>query len=208
MPGGVLQEALQKLGDSGLYGTASDFSKWLRFREGIDIGEDQVRAALDELLVAGRFERHADYPDDYVSTHMARLPDSYSFHCPRHLSDSPIQFFRSLLLVFLRQKGIHPEQEVDIVIASVEAIENAVKYSSSGDIVVRFDFVPGEFRLEVINDVKPAEPDHDIELGKYDSSRTLMRGMMVMSRLFDEMDIGIDESVSRATFRARKLVRS
>lgn len=208
MPGGDLQEALKRLGDSGLYGTAYDFSRWLRFREKVDADEEQVRAALDALIAEGRFERHADYLDDYVSTQVVRLPDSFSFECPRELSDSPIQFFRSLLLVFLRQKQVDAELEVDIVIASVEAIENAVKYSSAGDISVKFELVSGEFRLEVVNYVKPAEPDDDIVGGKYDSSRTLMRGMMVMSRLFDEIDIDIEDTIGRATFRARKAVRS
>ncbi len=206
MPGGVIQEALQKLGDSGLYGTAADFSRWLHYSEALDVDEEKVRKALHSLLDAGRFERHAEYPEDYVSTQVAPMPDSCSFSCPRQLFYSPIQFFRSRLLAFLRQKGVPSEQEIDIVIGSVEAIENAVKYSSSGDIIVRFDYHPGEFRLEVVNDVKPAQPASDIELGKYDSSRTLMRGMMVMSRLFDDMDIDIDESVSRATFRARKKI--
>jgi len=205
---GVVHEALQQLSDSGLYGTATDFARWLRFKEGWQIEETEVQSALDELLSAGRLERHSDYPDDYISKDIIKLPDSFDFQCPRLLSQSPIQFFRSLLSVFLRQKKVTAEYEIDIVIAAVEAIENAVKYSSPGDVKVHFELQSGEFHLQIINSVEPIQPNDDVASGKYDSSRTLMRGMMVMSRLFDEMDIDIDDATNRAIFRAKKRVSS
>lgn len=208
MPGEVLKNALLELGASGLYGTASDFTKWLEFSRGWKLSEADVTLALEELRAGGRFRRHIDYLEDYVSADISPYPDRYEFDCPRDIDDSPIQFFRSRLLHFLRQKGIPTAAEVDIVIAAVEAIENAVKYSSAGVIGVTFEMDGNIFRIQVSNQIRPAVPDYDIEIGKYDSSRTLMRGMMVMSRLFDEMDIGIDEQNSRATFRAQKQVRA
>ncbi|MBW7856994.1 MAG: ATP-binding protein [Leptonema sp. (in: Bacteria)] len=204
MLNGALTDALLKLGKSGLYGTVGDFTRWLSYSFQINANEDEVKTSLDLLLSNGQFVREADFQDDYISDTIELFPDAYSFTCPRQLQSSPIQFFRSRLLSFLKQKNrVTEEEKIDIVIAAVEAIENAVKYSASGEVVVRFEMQSDQFRVEIENDVATAQPDHDIEIGKYDSSRTLMRGMMVMGRLFDEMDIVIDEH-NRATFMAAK----
>lgn len=208
MPGEVVKKALLDLGLSGLYGTASDFRKWLEFSRGWKLSDDEVLAALNELCVGRAFRQEGEYIEDFLATRVDSLPDRFAFDCPRDVEDSPIQFFRSRLLSFLRQKGIPSATEVDIVIASVEAMENAVKYSSNGAIGVVLEVDGPVFRIEVVNQIPPATPDRDIEVGKYDSSRTLMRGMMVMSRLFDEMDIGIDEERRNARFHAWKRIRA
>lgn len=204
MLNGALTDALLKLGKSGLYGTVHDFTRWLNYMYQILANDDEVKNSLDALLENGQFSRNVDFPDDYISENIDAFPDAYSFTCPRKLQNSPIQFFRSRLLSFLKQKNrVTEEEKIDIVIAAVEAIENAVKYSASGEVVVRFEMKPDQFQIEIENDVASAEPNHDIEIGKYDSSRTLMRGMMVMGRLFDEMDIVIDDH-NRATLIAAK----
>ena len=51
-------------------------------------------------------------------------------------------------------------------------------------------------------EVKAIEPEDDIEAGKYDGSITLMRGMMVMVKLFDDVDIDISEDEGLAIFKA------
>lgn len=204
MLNGALTDALLKLGKSGLYGTVHDFTRWLSYMYQILANDDEVKNSLDALLENGQFSRNVDFPDDYISDSIEAFPDAYSFTCPRKLQNSPIQFFRSRLLSFLKQKNrVTEEEKIDIVIAAVEAIENAVKYSASGEVVVRFEMKPDQFKIEIENDVASVEPSHDIEIGKYDSSRTLMRGMMVMGRLFDEMDIVIDDH-NRATLIAAK----
>lgn len=208
MPGEVVKKALLDLGVSGLYGTASDFRKWLEFSRGWKLSDEEVEAALKQLCDSKSFRQEGDFVEDFLCSRVDPFPDRYAFDCPRDVGDSPIQFFRSRLLSFLRQKGIPSATEVDIVIASVEAIENAVKYSSMGAIGVVLEIDGALFRIEVVNQISPATPDRDIEVGKYDSSRTLMRGMMVMSRLFDEMDIGIDEERRNARFHAWKRIRA
>jgi hypothetical protein len=49
--------------------------------------------------------------------------------------------------------------------------------------------------------------EKDIEAGKYTSTTTLMRGMMVMVKLFDEMDIEILEEEKLAVFQAHKRIK-
>jgi anti-sigma regulatory factor (Ser/Thr protein kinase) len=94
----------------------------------------------------------------------------------------------------------------DIVIASIEATENAVKYSSEDKIYVKYFIENYTFYIEIQNRYKIPEIQKDIENGKYNSSITLMRGMLVMSKLFDEMDINLIEDKKLAIFQAKKLI--
>ncbi|MEM3151033.1 MAG: hypothetical protein QXK15_00485, partial [Candidatus Bathyarchaeia archaeon] len=60
------------------------------------------------------------------------------FISPANLLYSPIQFVRSRLISFLNFYEVQEETLYDIVIGVVEAVENAVKYSSDDKIYIKY----------------------------------------------------------------------
>jgi anti-sigma regulatory factor (Ser/Thr protein kinase) len=108
---------------------------------------------------------------------------------------------------FLRSQGTADETLMDISIATTEAMENAVKYSDHSPIEVSYSVENGVFHIMIKNRLSEVRLEKDIEAGKYTSTTTLMRGMMVMVKLFDEMDIEILEEEKLAVFQAHKRIK-
>ena len=205
MAGVDLKVELRALAQTGCQGNAADYTAWLRYAGKLgDSAVDSIASALKSLAAEGPFRTHSEFQQEYLATEPEQLPDKVSYSVSSRLEDSPIQMVRSRLDCFLRQHKVSESHIIDLSIATTEAMENAVKYTSGGDITVSYSIADNVFNIRVVNRIRDARPEDDIEAGKYSSSVTLMRGMMVMVKLFDEMDIDIQEEKGSAVFTGMK----
>lgn len=200
MPHQSLIDCLLDLGKAGCQGNASDFACWARFcgAPGADGG---VQSVLDTLVGQGKF-RHADA--EYLFAGPLAFPPKVEYMVSGLLQEAPIQMVRSRLDSFLRFHRASEDEVIDVSIATTEAMENAVKYSDHQPINVGYWIDGHTFHIKIVNTLREVKPEADIEAGKYSSSYTLMRGMMVMVKLFDDVNIDISEEKNEAVFSAHK----
>ena len=214
-----LKSELQALFASGACGMSDDFHKWIRmeikrkFREFPDLTLERTSAFLSGMISAGEIEADKFGAGEYrpvkkngVKKNLSSGRDQYQFI--GEIEFSPMQFVRSKLESFLRNNNIPDDKILDISIGTVEAVENAVKYGNGELVDVKYSVSRnGSFEIEMINRIGKSSITDDIERGKFSEATTLMRGMMVMQKLFDEMDLDIREEESLVRFSARKNVK-
>ena len=197
-----LQRALLDLGESGCQGNSQDYRVWVQLFHDVEATPAEVEKALAALEQGGRMRRHADFPNEYLLADGPRFGNSVEYQVSGTLEHAPIQMVRSRLESFLRSHAAHESDIIDISIATTEAMENAVKYSDHKEITVGYGIEDGKFSIRIVNRIGETELESDIEQGKYTGSITLMRGMMVMVKLFDDVDIDISEDEGLAIFKA------
>ena len=198
--------ALRELVQSGCWGNHRDFVSWLRFEYNLDSSESETLEALNQLVSDGLLEKHVSISEEFVLSSLKNAKPITRYRVSGFLQDSPIQMVRSRLETYFRLNSVREEMIVDMSIATTEAMENAVKYNDHNPIEINYSIENGDFRIEIRNGLREVQIERDIEMGKYNSSLTLMRGMMVMSKLFDDLDIDIKDSENLAVFTARKKV--
>ncbi len=201
-----LKALLLELGQAGCQGNLKDYGSWIEYRNGGPVDGDAIQSTMDGLLEEGAFTRHPEFQNEFLAATPPEFPARIEYSVSGMLDDSPIQHVRSRLESFLRFHNVGPEAIIDLSIGTTEAMENAVKYSDHKNIDVSYVIENGEFHIKVVNRMGEVAPEKDIESGKYTSSVTLMRGMMVMVKLFDEMDIDISDEQKEAIFTASKKV--
>ena len=117
---------------------------------------------------------------------------------------SPIQYVRSRLESFLKINQVTEDDLVDVSIATIEAIENAAKYGDGNSVFVSCKIINKKLELEIINKIKDVDLETEL-LKKYTSATTLMKGVMVMQKLFNHVDLQILEETQQAKLYAEKL---
>ncbi len=209
-----IENQIIEMGKLGLFGTIREFYHWKNFI----ILENKSMNKFDKedyknftkvfhnLIQKNIFLRNKNLKNEYIYNEKLNFSRYIEYFAPASLNNSPIQFVRSRLLSFLNFHRIKEEIIYDIIIGVVEAVENAVKYSSDNKIFIKYFLEENTFYVEIQNKYKIPEIHHDIQTGKYNSSITLMRGMLVMSKIFDEMNIDLMEAEEIAVFQARKKV--
>ncbi|GIX43413.1 MAG: anti-sigma regulatory factor [Leptospiraceae bacterium] len=202
-----LENQIIQMGESGLFGTIKEFYFWHYFLfHPEELTYKNFSKVFHQLIKKNIFRNNENYKNEYIYNLELSFTRFMEYYAPASLNFSPIQFVRSRLLSFLNFHKIDEDIIYDIIIASIEATENAVKYSSDDKIYVKYFIEENTFYIEIHNKYKIPEIKKDIENGKYDSSITLMRGMLVMSKLFDEMDIDLIENKEIAIFQAKKKI--
>lgn len=201
-------EYLLELGNAGCQGNAQDYSAWMRYVYSYDVSPDSLHGCLESMVQDGRFKTHPDIPSEYMVSDVPQMPARIEYTVSGDLDHAPLQMVRSRLEAFLRSHGATESEIIDVSIATTEAMENAVKYSDHQKIELAYQILDQVFDIRIVNRIGNVEPEQDIESGKYSGSLTLMRGMMVMVKLFDEMDIDISEEQQTAIFTAHKKLGS
>lgn len=202
-----IKEEIIKLGNTGCQGNVEDFCLWIEFYEGTVVTFGAVTRVLTEMVRDKLWKIHPEIQTEFYSAGAMSFNESVQYYVPGDKDLSPIQLVRSRLESFLKFNKIKNEQIIDLSIATTEAIENAVKYTNDRKIFVEYSISGDNFRVKIINNLTKILPENDIRLGKYTSSITLMRGMMVMEKLFDDLDIDISEENKKAIFTAEKLIQ-
>jgi len=202
-----LETQIIQMGKEGLFGNIKEFYFWNIFLfNSYDLSYKEFTKEFHQLIKNNVFVNNQNLKNEYKYNLEMKFSRFVEYFAPSNLNYSPIQYVRSRLLSFLNYHKVDEEMIYDIVIASIEATENAVKYSSEDKIYVKYFIENYTFYIEIQNKYKIPEIQKDIENGKYNSSITLMRGMLVMSKLFDEMDINLVEDKKLAIFQAKKLI--
>jgi Anti-sigma regulatory factor (Ser/Thr protein kinase) len=202
-----LETQIIQMGKEGLFGNIKEFYFWNIFLfNSYDLSYKEFTKVFHQLIKNNVFINNQNLKNEYKYNLEMKFSRFVEYFAPSNLNYSPIQYVRSRLLSFLNYHKVDEEIIYDIVIASIEATENAVKYSSEDKIYVKYFIENYTFYIEIQNKYKIPEIQKDIENGKYNSSITLMRGMLVMSKLFDEMDINLIEDKKLAIFQAKKLI--
>ncbi len=203
-----IENQIKEMAASGLFGTIKEFYFWYIFLyKDNQVNYRVFSKVFHHLIDKGVLCNKLHLKNEYQYNENFSFSNYIEFLAPTNLQNSPIQFVRSRLISYLNYFQVVESLIYDIIIGVVEAVENAVKYSIDDTIYVRYFIENNVFYVEIQNKYKEPEIFTDINKGKYDSSLTLMRGMMVMSKLFDEMDIDLIQNKQVAVFRAKKILK-
>lgn len=212
-----LEKEVKTLFSNGLSGNVNDFYSWVfmetqrKFKDNPNTTLEVMTALLEDLIKDGIITTNPIDPREYLlpdsSPIIRKMGTTEQFVILGALSYNPMQYVRARLDYFLKRNGIAEELRMDLCIATVEAVENAAKYGDGGGVEVIFKIDKhNTFTIEMINTVKDFNLEDDIQRGKFSSTATLMRGMMVMQKLFDSVDLEISDNRKQAILKAtRKL---
>ena len=200
-----LKYEVVKLAETGCRGNCKDFAAWLTPNEE-PIALEAMEDVLRNLVQEGVFTSYPEYYQEYSLNAQPAFDDSIEYVMSGRLTYSPIQLVRSRLESFLKYHGAGEEDIMDVTIGTTEAMENAVKYSDlSKEIRVTYSLKDMLFEITIINSINKTTPEADIINDKY--NRTLMRGVMVMTKLFDVMTIDyLEDTEDWAVFKAQKKI--
>lgn len=212
-----LENYLIALLQTGVAGSSYDFYSWVRmeivmkFKEEPDLLEDDVRNVLERFktegkLISGKFDAREYFLAEASSLEKKAISQD-RYEVLGRLDYSPLPYVKTRLEYFLRRNAVSEDEIIDIAIATIEAVENCVKYGDGGLVEVEYSIDRNRnFSIAIVNTIKEFDLEEDIRRGKFSSTATLMRGMMVMQKLFDQVDLDILDDKKKASFRAsRKL---
>ncbi|MDH5720665.1 MAG: hypothetical protein OEZ13_08615 [Spirochaetia bacterium] len=126
------------------------------------------------------------------------------FFIANRLELEPLHYFRARTQNYCLNKGISIKCINDIIIGSTEAVENAVKYSDTVSIAVKQTFVDHIYTLDIINTTEKINFSEEYLEKKYSEKGSLMRGVHIMNKLFDHVDIIREDEKDRVILSAKK----
>jgi len=212
-----LEKEIKTLFSSGVSGNAKDFFSWVQmevFRKFKDVPNttlENVQSYIDHLVNLGDVITNSLDAREYLlpekSSLIRKIGPTEKFVILGALKYNPMQYVRARLDFFLKMNGVADDLRMDLCIAMVEAVENAAKYGDGLNVEVSFIIDKSKvFTLEMINTVKDFDLEDDILRGKFSSTATLMRGMMVMQKLFDSVDLDIIDNRKQAYLKATRKI--
>lgn len=160
-----------------------------------DAGSTEVILPYSEL----RWRNHSDW--------VFHERESEQFFVSNNMQQSPLQYIRSRVQNFCDSKGIIDSHRDEVVISVTEAAENAIKYSNALPVFIEQGIENGEYFIRAINSVSDLNLKDEISRGKFSEDVSLMRGVLVMSKLLDFLDIVRDLEKRRVEFVGRKKVQ-
>lgn len=199
----------------GLTGTANDFFAWIRmetlrkFKDEPDIENFVVKNILESFIDSGYAKRN-DFNSKEFHIHPDQIrgkkfPSKDRYILLGKIAYQPMQYVRSRFEFFLKNQKTPEDIITDICIGALEAVENAVKYGDGTEVEVEYSIdCSSTLCIKITNNLKELNLEQDIERGKFSSTATLMRGMMVMQKLFDELDLEIIEGKNKLSSTPRK----
>ncbi|EMO62865.1 hypothetical protein LEP1GSC133_4341 [Leptospira borgpetersenii serovar Pomona str. 200901868] len=212
---GEIEKQIQSMLSQGLTGTANDFFAWIRmetlrkFKDEPDIENFVVKNILESFINSGYAKRN-DFNSKEFHIHPDQIrgkkfPPKDRYILLGKIAYQPMQYVRSRFEFFLKNQKIPEDIITDVCIGALEAVENAVKYGDGTEVEVEYSIdCSSTLCIKITNNLKELNLEQDIERGKFSSTATLMRGMMVMQKLFDELDLEIIEGKKQAQFNAKK----
>jgi anti-sigma regulatory factor (Ser/Thr protein kinase) len=197
---------------TGLSGYPADFLSWIKMeykKKGkaySSVSMKSIENCLTVLKAENIIEPNKNDPKELCGVSSVLLKswvkDSYEIYGAFEFS--PIQYVRSRLESFLKINNVGEDDIVDVSIATIEAIENAAKYGDGNSVFVSCSIQNKKLELEIINKIKDVDLETEL-LKKYTSATTLMKGVMVMQKLFNHVDLQILEETQQAKLYAEKL---
>lgn len=171
-----------------------------------EIDESKVREILEKLIESKAITNQNSYKElslaDINSLDFEN--NEITLFSAVSLDYEPIQLIRSVLISYCKKNAIHEEVIDELAIAITEAVENAVKYSDSAPIITTLKCEDNILEIRILNSVPAFDLEQEIEKGKFSHDFSLMRGVLVMSRLLDSIDIQENEGLARVELIGRK----
>ncbi len=199
----------------GLTGYPDDFFSWVKMeckKQKIsysDITKEKIVHVLDQLKSQGEMGPGEFDPKEFAPA-PKYLSERTNWTIDRYdvlgaFEFSPIQYVRSRLEFFLKANQVNEMDLMDLSIATIEGIENAAKYGDGNYVSISLK-INSDKKLEIsiTNNIKDFDLENEIERGKYSATTTLMRGIMVMQKLFNHLDLQIVEDKRQAILYAEK----
>lgn len=226
-----LQNNILQLLSMGFTGSVDDFFSWARLYSNLEdyslppknpklsnlvkkfsqdfvkiknISKDKVQAALEQL----NFLEMAEYIEKYKyfapSFSKLTIPKNNAFLAHRDSSFSGIQMSRSVFFNLLCSLPERRNRCENFAIAITEAIENAIKFSTSDLIAIDYAIKTKMNRkilfVYIINAVEEIGVEASAIEEKFSESKSLMRGILMMNSLLDEMEIQHNEEWGQMEF--------
>lgn len=212
-----LEKEIKALFSSGLSGNMKDFLSWVqmevvrKFKDQPNTTLENVKTVIDQLHSQGDILTNPldlrEYLISEKSSLKRKINSTEKYIILGALNFNPMQYVRARLDYFLNVHNVNEDLRIDLCIATVEAVENSAKYGDGLNVEIIFQIDKSKvFTIEMVNTVKDFNIEDDILRGKFSSTATLMRGMMVMQKLFDVVDLDISDNRNQAYLKAsRKL---
>ncbi|MDH5717166.1 MAG: hypothetical protein OEZ22_05975 [Spirochaetia bacterium] len=126
------------------------------------------------------------------------------FFLGNNLNLNPLQYARSRVKNFCQQFNINKKNIDEIIISVIEAAENAVKYSDLYTIAAEQSFNGSNYKIKMVNSTYQIVYDEKSIEEKFSEKSSLMRGVKVMNKLFDSLNIERDNEINCVTLVAKK----
>ncbi|GAB4431066.1 MAG: ATP-binding protein [Turneriella sp.] len=175
----------------------------------VELTDDLVQKEVMRLFDAGATEVILPYSELRWRNHaewVFHTRNSEQFFVSNNMQQSPLQYIRSRVQNFCDSKGITDSHRDEVVISVTEAAENAIKYSNVIPVFIEHGIEKDEYFIRAINSVNDLNLKDEISRGKFSEDVSLMRGVLVMSKLLDYLDIVRDMDKKRVEFVGRKKV--
>ncbi|MCB1177129.1 MAG: ATP-binding protein [Leptospiraceae bacterium] len=203
----------------GLTGYVDDFHSWVKMElkksevDFSDLTKEKIEELLNQLkssgdMRPGEFDTKEFTPAEKFLTEQKDWQED-SYDVLGAFEFSPIQYVRSRLEFFLKANDVNEMDLMDISIATIEGIENAAKYGDGGYVSINLKLSSDKkLTISITNNIKEFDLENEIERGKYSATTTLMRGIMVMQKLFNHLDLQILDDKRQAKLYAEKQLTS
>lgn len=176
---------------------------------GAELTDDALQSAIMRLFDAGATEVILPYSELRWRNHsdwVFHNAGTEGFFVGNDMRLSPLQYIRSRVQNFCDAKGVITAHRDEIVISVTEAAENAIKYSNVLPVYIHHGIENEEYFIRAINSVTDLNLKDEISRGKFSEDVSLMRGVLVMSKLLDFIDIVRDVERKRVEFIGRKKI--
>lgn len=169
--------------------------------------KSEFENAIKELTQEGQIEIIEPFSELRLADHTQWIfygKDEDPFFSASDLTAQPLQFVRSRVKNFCELHSLNEKETDEVIISVTEAAENAIKYSNRYVIVFHQKIQNGEYEIQAYNSVQEVDLQNEIERGKFSEEESLMRGILVMSRLLDNLDLERDMEKRRVEFIGTK----
>lgn len=171
--------------------------------------QEELKEALDFLEKNGKVQRVEPY-NEYAWSEKSELftheESSDLFFVSNMIDHHSLQYVRSRVQTFCQLRGIAQSAVDEIVISATEAAENAIKYSDGEAFYVLQKVEDGRYNIQMTNSVSSASLDDEAARGKFSADVSLMRGVLVMSRLLDDLTIDRNTEKNLVCFEGVKTI--
>lgn len=177
--------------------------------QSVELSDNFMQSEITRLFDAGATEVILPYSELRWRNHNEWIfhnGNSESFFVANDIKLSPLQYIRSRVQNFCDDKGVAASHRDEVVISVTEAAENAIKYSNVFPVYIHHGIENDEYYIRAVNSVNDLNLKDEISRGKFSEDVSLMRGVLVMSKLLDFLDIVRDVERKRVEFVGRKKI--
>lgn len=188
---------------------SDDFRCWLEpYHDIPELSPADVSTCLYSLLEKGQIDKLENFHEYRLARRtdwlFAESPPHEIFFACNRLELQPLHYIRSKVQNFCSYYNFNANELDEIVISVTEAGENAVKYSDRHTVVIEQKIVDNDYRICVYNSISETDLNDEINRGKFSEDVSLMRGVLVMSKLLDSLQIERNSEKSRVEFFGHK----